>query len=327
VCNMSLQTTTPKSKRAQRYLEKRAAKVVENPKVGMFIKGSKTSEIVTDVLNDLMSIKKPEALRYFKKKSNGGKGPFESTASFEFFSQKADASLFMFGSHSKKRPHNLVIGRLFEHHMLDMLEVGITNYKSIRSFAAEKLPLLGSKPCFCVIGPEFNTDPVYEMAASLIIDFFRGRIVDNICLAGLDHVITLSVGPSGAILFRHYGIHMKKSGSRVPKVELEEIGPSVDFVPRRNQFAEESLRKQSLQRPRELNPKKQKNTSTTNLKETVANIHLPKQNIGQIEKNAIKPKALKRPTKKRKRTEESAASDVAVSETDREPEQKKLRNE
>jgi len=36
------------------------------------------------------------------------------------------------------------------------------------------------------------------------------------------------------------------------------------------------------------------------MRDTVANIHLPRQNIEQIEKNAVKPKALKRPTKKEK---------------------------
>ena len=37
--------------------------------------------------------------------------PFEDQTSLEFMSQKNDASLFAFGSHSKKRPHNLVFGK------------------------------------------------------------------------------------------------------------------------------------------------------------------------------------------------------------------------
>jgi len=249
--------------------------------------------------------------------------PFQDPSSIEFFSQKSDASLFVYGNHSKKRPNNLIIGRMFDYHLLDMLELGVSNYKSIQSFSPEKLPMLGSKPCFTIVGAEFSANPVYEMAANLFVDFFRGRIVTKVCLAGIDHVISLSVGADGAILFRHYSIHMKKSGERVPRVELEEIGPSIDFVVRRHQFGEESLRKQALKRPKELNPKKTKNISTTIMRDTVANIHMPKQNIDQIEKNAIKPKALKRPTKKRHR--DGTGTEKSVEKQERP--QKKPRNE
>lgn len=86
--------------------------------------------------------------------------------------------------------------------MLDMLEVGITKYKSIAELSAKKLPHLGSKPCFVVIGAEFTANPVYEMAANLLVDFFRGKIVKDICLAGLDHAIALTVGEGGKIQFR-----------------------------------------------------------------------------------------------------------------------------
>jgi len=243
-----------------------------------------------------------------------------------FFSQKSDASLFVFGNHSKKRPHNLVIGRMFDYHLLDMIELGITNYKSAQSFSPEKEPMLGAKPCFTIVGPEFSANPIYETASNLFVDFFRGHIVENICLAGLDHVISLSVGADGAILFRHYSIHMKKSGGRVPRVELEEIGPSIDFVIRRHQFGEESLRKQTLKKPKEVSYKREKNISTTTMRETMATIHMPKQNIEQIEKTSIKPKALKRPTKKRKReTTESNESSAEKSEGQKRP-QKKTRN-
>ena len=58
--------------------------------------------------------------------------PFEDVSKIEFFSQKCDASLFAFGSHNKKRPDNLVIGRMFDHQLLDMVEFGVSNYSKMR---------------------------------------------------------------------------------------------------------------------------------------------------------------------------------------------------
>ncbi len=48
------------------------------------------------------------------------------------------------------------------------------------------------------------------------------------------------------LIARHYFVHLKKSGNRVPKVELEEMGPRFDFAMRRVRFADKQLRKGRL---------------------------------------------------------------------------------
>ncbi len=44
------------------------------------------------------------------------------------------AGLFVVDSHSKKRPHNLIFGRMFDHRLYDLLEFGVERFRSIKSF-------------------------------------------------------------------------------------------------------------------------------------------------------------------------------------------------
>ncbi|PIO33509.1 hypothetical protein AB205_0114060, partial [Aquarana catesbeiana] len=60
--------------------------------------------------------------------------PFEDQTSVEFFSKKSDCSLFVFGSHNKKRPNNLIFGRMYDFHVLDMVELGMEKYVSLKEF-------------------------------------------------------------------------------------------------------------------------------------------------------------------------------------------------
>jgi ribosome production factor 2 len=173
-----------KTPRGKRVLQHREPLVTENVKTAMFIKGRKTSEIITAVMDDLYALKKPFCVKYSDKKSNDIR-PFEDTVSIEFFSNKSDASLFVLGSHSKKRPHNITIGRLFNYHILDLVELGIYDYRPIEDFKSDDFPMLGSKPCFTVIGSEFQNDEKYSLVANLFIDFFRGEVVDRINLKGI----------------------------------------------------------------------------------------------------------------------------------------------
>jgi hypothetical protein len=47
-------------------------------------------------------------------------------------------------------------------------------------------------------------------------------------------------------------IQLKKSGSRIPRIELEEIGPSIDFKLRRIKISSDDLFRLACKKPKEL---------------------------------------------------------------------------
>jgi ribosome production factor 2 len=73
--------------------------------------------------------------------------PFEAggEASLERFARKADAGLFVVGSHSKKRPHNLTLGRMYDGQLYDMLEVGVSSHTPIAEFKGAAFAQAGNK--------------------------------------------------------------------------------------------------------------------------------------------------------------------------------------
>jgi ribosome production factor 2 len=115
----------PKNARAKRALAKRAPKTVEVLKRALLLHSGKTSGVMKSLLCDLGAMKAGESLKLSRK--NEGVRPFEGggEASLEFLTRKADCSLFALASHSKKRPHNLVLGRTYDSHLLDMVEFGV----------------------------------------------------------------------------------------------------------------------------------------------------------------------------------------------------------
>ena len=120
----------------------------------------------------------------------------------------------MIGTHTKKRPNNLIIGRTFNWQLYDMIELKVDNFKSISEFNLSNANSIGSKPMFIIAGEAFQTDTDYKIFANLIVDFFRGEIVDHINLKGLDHVIVLTA-KDNIIHFAHHAVKFKKSGTRV----------------------------------------------------------------------------------------------------------------
>lgn len=268
---------------------------MENVKRALFIRGTSTSETVNAAMSDLYSLKKPDAIFFGKRNAlhpfDGGK----DETSLEFFSHRNDASLVVLGSHSKKRPHNLTLVRMFDSHILDMFELSILGLASIGQIKGETCGV-GVKPCILFNGEAWEQNPTLKALQSFLLDFFRGEVVEEINLAGLESVISLTTDGQ-TVWLRVYKIHLKRSGTRIPRIEVSTMGPSLDLRLGRTRLASEAHLKEAMRVPKELKPAKVKNVTTTPLGETVGRVHMDKQDLDKLQTRKVK--ALKEPKSKK----------------------------
>lgn len=167
-----------------------------------------------------------EAIKYSRK--NEDCRPFEvgGETRLEFYAHRSDCGLFALASHTKKRPHNLVLGRFYDGRLYDALELGVAGFKAIHEFGSAGTGAnLGAKPCILFVGEKFDSVPALKQARSTLLDFFRGEQVTSINLAGLDRVMVAYAVGDTQVLLRQFVIKFKKSGTRTPRVTLQEMGP------------------------------------------------------------------------------------------------------
>lgn len=279
-----LKVKTPKYGRVKRELEKREPKLVELAKKTLILQGTKTSNVLNTVLSEIYHLKRDNAIRYTRK--NDSIRPFESggETSLEFFSLKTDCSIFVYGSTSKKRPDNLVIGRTYDHHIYDLIEVGVENFKRMDSFTYDKklAPQAGSKPFIVFSGELFESVDELKHLKEVLLELLRGEVVDNLNLAGLGRVYVCTAISSNRVFLTHCAMRLKKSGTIVPRIELVEIGPSMDFVVRRHRLPNESLRKEAMKTAKDKLHKKIKNVSKDALQGKLGKIYVPDQKVGEM---------------------------------------------
>jgi len=276
----------PKNQRSKRALEERAPKAIENTKSAIVVKGPNCSKLVQDCMKDLYILKKPDAIAY---NQDNDIRPFEDATKLEFFAKKHDSSLFVFGSHNKKRPHNMVIGRMYDYHLLDMIELGLDSYTPLKDFKTAKVSA-GTKPALVFHGDPFNDPANAEMQRlkNLLIDFFRGPEITNIRLAGVEHALQFTAVGS-KVLMRSYRINLTKSVTSTPRVDLEEIGPRIDWKIRRTQLASDDLYKEACRQIANVRKQRKiKNISEDVFGTKHARIHIDAQNIKTVQTRKFK---------------------------------------
>lgn len=124
---------------------------VEDPKKVLLLQGNKVSQVIRDVLTDLHKLKKGDSVKYSRKNDLH---PFETgqELTLQFFCERSDCPLFCLANHSKKRPNNLVIGRMFDFNVLDMIEVGVLDFTPIATFPGASALKPDAKVCCHAVG-------------------------------------------------------------------------------------------------------------------------------------------------------------------------------
>lgn len=295
-----IRTIKPKNARSKRALAKKEAKLVENPKLALFVPGATSNKFLHDAMCDLMALKKPLAKKFSRKNEVR---PFEDSAELEFFSEKNDSSLIVFSLSNKKRPNTLTFARFFNYKVYDMLELSVIGEPKLLQDFRKSTFQLGLKPMFTFNGAAFESHPVYQQVKHMFLDFYRGEQTDLQDVAGLQYIISLLTGELEdvnadvkdlpPVYFRVYKLKTYRSGQKVPRVELSEIGPRLDFKIGRRVTPAPDLEKEAHKQPKQLQAKVKKNVSTDIMGDKVAKIHIGKQDLGNLQTRKMKGLKLK----------------------------------
>ena len=147
--------------------------------------------------------------------------------------------------------------RYFGGQVLDMLELYVVQdtARTLQQFKGEKCKV-GVKPLLSFSGAQFENlvSNQYTLAKSMFIDFFRGAETQTVDVEGLQLLISFFAGEDGddgqpaKIQMRCWRIITKRSGQKIPRVEVEEIGPRIDFRVGRMREADEGVLKEAMKK-------------------------------------------------------------------------------
>lgn len=252
------------------------------------------------ILKTFHSLTKPNSVLFHKKNENIR--PFESTESLEFLANKNEAGVVVFGSSSKKRPNCITLMRVFDSKTLDMCEMMLLPGES----GEDAIPAMnnlvmqigvGLRPMLIFAGSPWDdeTSTAHVMLKSMFTDMFKGEESDKIDVEGLQYALMVAAdepaqGLAPVIHLRWYKLRTKRSGHKLPRVELDEIGPKLDFKIGRLQEAPRDVMKEAMKQGKRPNEevKLKKNIGMDAIGDKVGRVHLAKQDLGGLQTRKMK---------------------------------------
>lgn len=302
-----LREVKPRNARTAKIVKAREPQLLEGRKRILLLHGTRCPDPVRNILKTITTLTKPHAVQFTKKNEN--MHPFEDAASLEFLAQKNDCAVVVFGTHSKKRPNNISILRIFGGKTLDLVELLLTTTAEELKAEDGKLQIgIEMKPMIVFAGSQWDDNSASEQASlfrqlkGTFLDLFQGEEISSIDVAGLQYVLFVGAGESSGsvtsedpnsrpvIHLRWYRVRTVRSDTpKVPRVELDQIGPSFDFRIGRFKLADPDLLKAAMKHGRRPNEaRNKKNIETDVMGDKLGRIHLGRQDLNELQTRKMK---------------------------------------
>ncbi|KIW87632.1 uncharacterized protein Z519_11606 [Cladophialophora bantiana CBS 173.52] len=302
-----LREIKPRNARTARIVKAREPQQVESRKRVLLLHGTKCPQPLSNVLKTVHTLTKPDSVMLTKKNDNIH--PFENPESLEFLAGKNECGVVVFGTHSKKRPNNVTVLRIYDGKLLDMVEL-LLLVPADEPQSDLKLQIgVGMKPLILFAGSQWDDTSssaqatLYQSLRSIMLDLFQGEEISSIDVAGLQYLLMIATGENSSssgdlndpankpvLHLRWYRIRTMRSNSpKIPRVELEPIGHSFDFRVDRFREADAAVMRDALKHGRRPNEQRtKKNIETDLVGDKIGRVHLGKQDLSNLQTRKMK---------------------------------------
>jgi len=272
----------PKAKthKGRMFLKSREPKLVEDNKQCLFINTNKSNEVLRMVLTDLFVFRKDHSKKLGKK--NDIKEVYANPETIEFLCERNNCAIFSTVTDLKKRPMNLIMGNLFENKLLDLFEFEVANFLPIEYFKVDTNIDSCMKPLVIFQGDIFETDFEFARMKKFFFEFFKMYDIEDISISVLKRLVVISSAGDKIVKIRTFELNNCNEHNFKEKLELKEVGPSLDLKVRRIKLTSDESYKLACKQPRLTSKTKSKNEATNVLGEKRGRVYMTSQDLNKM---------------------------------------------
>mmetsp|Transcript_25047 Transcript_25047/g.27769 ORF Transcript_25047/g.27769 Transcript_25047/m.27769 type:complete len:229 (+) Transcript_25047:3-689(+) len=183
--------TKPKSKKAKKIIERKEYILQNDPKHSLFIRGNNISQQTKQAMLELHKMRDLHISQCLLQKKNNIQ-PFEDASYIEHVADRHDAGFILFGSHNKKRPNNMIVNRMYNHQVLDIMEVGVDSCIEMSKFKEQVNIEVGQQPIILFQGEQFDLQEKHMKFKNMMWDFFRIKHLHSVNILASQRIITFT---------------------------------------------------------------------------------------------------------------------------------------